>query len=99
MNREEAIEKAKTKWWVGLSDYEIVKFQLYEPLMCMPFDLFQEAVENTLQRPVWMHEFADPDSLKKEFEGKIKTPNIQNIIDKLTDINPKIKVIPVGFKR
>ena len=31
---------------------------MFESKLCMPFSIFQEAVEKTLGRPVWTHEFA-----------------------------------------
>lgn len=77
MNREEAIKLSETKWWEGKSDEEIAEFQIHEPLMCCPFEVFHKAVETWLGRPVWTHEFADPQALidekagKRDFEGPI----------------------------
>jgi len=72
MNKEQAIAKAETKWWVEKTFKEIVDFQLYETRLCMPFDKFHEAVEKMLNRPVFTHEFADYKSLQEEYEGKQK---------------------------
>ena len=55
-----------------MSNLEIVKFQLFEPKMCMPFSVFQKAVEDVLGRPVYTHEFADSDKLITEFKQKVK---------------------------
>lgn len=68
MTRDEAIEKAKTEWWKGLPAKEIVAFQLFEPRLCMPWALFHDAVEKALERPVYTHEFAFDEALKKEFQ-------------------------------
>jgi len=70
MNQDEAIAKADSKWWAGKSAKEIVDFQLYEDRLCMPFDLFQQAVEEVLNRPVWAHEFCRAEGLQAEYEGK-----------------------------
>ena len=58
MKTEEAIAFAQTEWWVGKSAAEIVKFQVNEPLLCMPFGLFHAAVEEVVGEPVFSHMFA-----------------------------------------
>ena len=75
MTREEALAKAATEWWKGKTAHEIVKFQLYEDRLCMPFDLYHEAVEEALSRPVWTHEFANMTALRAEYAGEQKPPN------------------------
>lgn len=80
MTYEEAIEKANTKWWENATPAEVVAFQLYEELLCMPFNLYHKAVEDALGRPVWTHEFAFIDRLRSEFEGKTVSPSLGDII-------------------
>ena len=58
MTKDEAIALAKTNWWVNKNAAEIVKFQVNEPLLCMPFDLFHAAVEEVVEEPVFSHMFA-----------------------------------------
>ena len=58
MTREQAIEMYNSNWWLSKSPQEIVKFQMNEDLLCMPFDLFHAAVEEVLDRSVYTHEFA-----------------------------------------
>lgn len=70
MTREEAIQKAKSKWWIGKTSREIVDFQLYEDRLCMDFGEYHKAVEAALGRPVWTHEFVDMEGLRAEYEGK-----------------------------
>ena len=72
MTEEEALAKYNSKWWESASYLEIVQFQLYEERLCMPFDIFQLAVEKVLGRPVWTHEFANADRLKAQFERRTK---------------------------
>ncbi len=47
----------------------------------MPFGVFHEAVEKALGRPVFTHEFANPDALKSELMGYRPPPSIQEIIE------------------
>ena len=68
MTKEEAVAKAEIGWWKEATAGEIVDFQLYEPMLCMPFDKFHEAVEEVLGRLVFTHEFAEVDKLRIEHE-------------------------------
>ncbi len=70
LTREQAIEFAEAGKWEAMSFRERAEFQLEQDLMCMPFDKFHEAVERTLDRSVWTHEFADRDRLRDELAGK-----------------------------
>jgi hypothetical protein len=95
MIRDEAIKMYDTQWWLGRTPAEITRVQLYEPLCIMPFGDFQTAVEKALDRPVWTHEFAYPDSLKAEFEGKIGKPTFNEIVAKLpAHVRPIVAVLP-----
>lgn len=69
IGRDNAIALAKTGWWKCLEPFEIVLFQLYERNLCMDFPDFHEAVEQMVRRPVFTHEFAAPEILRKEFEA------------------------------
>ena len=71
MTREEAVKMADSKWYELKTAEEIVKFQLYEERLCMPFSLFHKAIEEVLGRPVYTHEFARVKNLQKEFENLI----------------------------
>jgi hypothetical protein len=83
ISREEAIALVETRWWETLSDRDIVAFQLFTPLLCMPFDKFHKAVESALKRPVFTHEFASSfvDDLKKEFLGEKPAPTFEEILN------------------
>jgi len=45
LTKEQAIALAKTEFWVDLSYEERAMFQLFEKRLCMPFDVFHEAIE------------------------------------------------------
>lgn len=81
LTKEEAIKLVETKWWEGADNYNIVKFQLFTDKLCMPFDVFHEAIESVLNRPVFTHEFAYVDDLRKEFLGEKQTPTFEEIIN------------------
>jgi hypothetical protein len=69
MTKEEAIAKAESRWYEGKSPQEIVEFQLYEDWLCMPLELYQESVEKVLGRPVFTHEYKEPEKLIAEYEA------------------------------
>lgn len=52
----------------------------------MPFDIFHEAIEKSLGRPVYTSEFElNYDSLCKEFLGEKNAPTIQEIIEMIPE--------------
>lgn len=71
ITREQAVKFSESGWWEGKTACEITALQLYESRLCMPeFQMFHEAVEVALGRPVFTHEFAFVQRLQKEFEEK-----------------------------
>ena len=63
MTKEQAIALHDSGFWREMTLEDRARFQLHEPRLCMPFDVFHEAVEKTLGRPVFTHEFADSEAL------------------------------------
>jgi hypothetical protein len=63
LTKDEAVALADSKFWEKLTPRERAEFQLQEDRLCMPFAIFHEAVEIALGRPVFTHEFADPELL------------------------------------
>lgn len=81
LTKEQAIALGEAKFYEKMSHREIAEFQISEPFLCMPFDVFHEALEKTLNRPVFTHEFACADDLRRElFEGKAP-PTPEEIIN------------------
>lgn len=71
MTKEQAVRFSESGWWEGRTACEITALQLYEPRLCLPeFQIFHEAVEAALGRPVFTHEFAFVQRLQREFEEK-----------------------------
>ena len=96
MTKDEALAKMATKWWENSTPREIVEFQLFEDRLCCPFSVFREAVEKTLGRSVWSHEFAQLDLLRVEFRGDAPSPTAQQIVDQIPA--EKLMVIEVQGK-
>lgn len=82
IGRDAAIRLFETKWWIGKSHSEIANFQFFTAELCMPFDLFHAAIEKTLGRPIWTHEFAlHRDQIAAELRGEKGAPTMQEILD------------------
>lgn len=93
MTREEAIALDSSKWWESVGMAKAGFLQLHQPLLCMPFEKFHEAVEFLLGRPVWTHEFAFSEKLKQEaLDGD--RPSVQEILA-LIDID-KLVILQTG---
>jgi hypothetical protein len=93
INADIAKTLAATGWWLSRTDEEIVRFQLFTDLLCMPWGRFQEAVGKVLKRPVWTHEFARPELLRKEFLGDRAAPTMQEILDMIPEAKRLVVVV------
>lgn len=81
MTQEQAVALYESKFWEELTLIQRALFQMREDRLCMPFDVFHEAVEKTLGRPVFTHEFAmNRDGLLAELEGHGPTPTIYEVM-------------------
>lgn len=82
LTKEQAIELAESGAWKDMNLRQRAEFQMLQNRLCMPFDVFHEAVEKTLGRPVYTHEFGlNRDGLIAElFEDK-EPPTLQEIIE------------------
>ena len=82
MTKEQAIQLGQSGFWTTMTSREIATFQLFEEKLCMPFSVFHEAIEKTLGRPVWTHEFAmNYEGLKSELIGEKPAPTKQEIME------------------
>lgn len=95
MTKEQAVKLADSEFWKDLSYRDRAKFQLFEARLCMPFEVFQEAVEKSLGRPVWTHEFGlNRDGIIKEFLGEADAPSFQEIIELIPEEKRIILIAP-----
>lgn len=82
MKKEEAIELYKSEFWESMSYRDIALYQLFTDRLCMPFEVFHKAIEKTLGRPVFTHEFGfNIEGLKKEIMGQKPPPTFQEVIE------------------
>ena len=99
MTREEAITLYESKFYEEMSSHDIALFQLSEDRLCMPFDVFHEAIEYVLDRPVWTHEFGlNLEGLKAEMEGKISKPTLKEIIGLIPEEKRLISIVVSEIK-
>ena len=86
MTKEQAITLANSKFWESMSHREIAEFQMTEPKLCMPFEIFHEALEKTIGRPVFTHELAlnFGGVLEELFNGK-EPPSFEEIINMIPE--------------
>jgi hypothetical protein len=81
IGRDRAVALAETKWWLTRLPREIAKFQLFTVELCMPFEVFHRALEQTLARPVWIHEFGfSAEALAEELLGERDAPSLEEIL-------------------
>jgi hypothetical protein len=84
---------AESKFWEPMSHRERAEFQLFTRRLCMPFSVFHEAMEKSLGRPVWTHEFADQESLQQELMGHRPPPSFDEIMNMIPAKNRIVVVV------
>lgn len=93
MTKEQAKALFDSEFWKDMPAHDQVRFQLFEQLLCMPFAVFHEAVEECLGRPVFTHEFGlNIEGLRKEFLGEKPAPSLEEIID-LIPIDKQVLIV------
>ena len=71
LTEKEAIDFYDKELWKTMSLKERAQFQIIQDRLCMPWSIFHEAVEKTLDRPVFTHEFAmNRDGITEELMEK-----------------------------
>ncbi len=84
ISRERAIALFASGWWVGRTAREIARLQLFTRELCLPFSLFHRALEETLERPVMIHELGlNLDGVIHEFLRESDPPTLAEILDLL----------------
>jgi len=86
LTKEQVIAFADSGIWKGWTNEQIVRFQLFQRKMCMPFSRFHEALEDVLKRPVYTHEFAfNPGGIELEYLGEKEPPTFNEIIEMIPE--------------
>ena len=85
--REKNIEQAKAKykeaWWKSDKPEVLFLGQIQEPTLLMEFSKFHKVTEQALGRPVWTHEFAEPEELLDEYYKERPKATMTDVFDKL----------------
>ncbi len=82
LTKEQAIALHDSEVWKTWTKEQICDFQMWQRFLCVPFGVFQEAVEATLGRSVWTHEFGLAYAeMQQERLGKRKPPTFAEIIE------------------
>lgn len=87
LTREQALALYDTEFWESLAYVERARFQLSEERLCMPFDIFVEAVERALGRPVRVGEFLQPRRLLSELSGEQTVLDVDDLLSLLPEQN------------
>ena len=85
LTRRQATALYESSFWMGLAYVERARFQLSEDRLCMPFEVFVEAVERALGRTVTVGEFLDSKALLSEMTGEHRRLDIDELIDLLPE--------------
>jgi hypothetical protein len=82
ITKEQAIQLYGSGFWETLSYRDRAIFQLHEDLLCMPWQVFHEAMCKALDRAVYTHEFGmNRQGLQKELMGEIPPPSFEEILE------------------
>jgi hypothetical protein len=82
LTKDQAVAFYESRTWEQMDYVSRAKFQMLQPLLCMPFTVFHEAMEKALGRPVWTHEFGlNHSGLKQELFQGTPSPSMQDIIN------------------
>ena len=80
IGRRRAIAMLESKWWLVRNPRQIARVQLFTVESCVPFDTFHHAMEVSLGRPIWRHEFGPSlEELIQEFLGERDAPALEEI--------------------
>jgi hypothetical protein len=94
LTKEQAIAFYESKVWELWTDEQIVRLQLFQEKLCVPFDRFHSAITNVLNRDVYTHEFGlNYEGIVLEYLGINEPPSFQDIINMI----PEDKRIVVGL--
>ena len=57
LTKKSAIELENKGFWTKMNNDDIARFQLYQPILCIPFNIFQGCLEKLFDRPIQLLEF------------------------------------------
>jgi hypothetical protein len=84
LTSKEAISWGESGIWKEMNYLERALFQLAQDKLCMPFDVFHEALEKATGRAVYTHELGvegGRDRLSREILGSQEAPTLKEVIN------------------
>lgn len=97
ITREQAIALCESRVWEQWTPRQRAEFQLRQERLAMPFDVFHAAVEASLGRSVWTHEFGmNWDGLIAELDGLADPPSMAEIIAMIPREKAVVFVVDAG---
>lgn len=86
------------KWWMSNDLLEVARYQIFEPILMVPFSRFHEGIEKLLGRPIYTHEFGvNYEGLKAEANEAIQ--RLERGENQERSIDYKAQKIAEGFRR
>lgn len=70
LTEEAAVALYNTGWWTDFTAVQIAEFQLMEPRLCLPIDVYYPALQEALHRTVWNTELCNPGKLITELRAR-----------------------------
>lgn len=94
MTPAEAKSFGESKVWESWTYEQIVRLQLFQMQLCVPWAIFHEAIEKVLGRPIYTHEFGlNYEGIVLEYLGEKQPPTLEEIINLI----PAEKRIIIGI--
>lgn len=82
MTEEQAIAFYDSRAWSELNSLQRSRLQLGQDYLCMPVNVFRDALDEALGRPVWSQEIRTQNrsTLIDELNGKAQPPDMRQIM-------------------
>jgi len=85
----------ESKFWETMSDREIAEFQLFEPILCMPFNVFHKALQKTLNRPIQTIELGlNVEGIRSELMNGSPPPTLEETINLIPEEKRILVLMP-----
>jgi hypothetical protein len=81
LTKNEAVRLFESKFWEGMEAYDIALFQSFQERLCMPYGIYHAAVEESLGRPVMVHEYKPCPAIQEELLGLRPAPSLADILN------------------
>ena len=94
LTEAQAIRFYQSEKWRRWPMARLGAFCIRQTRLCVPFDVFHEAVEAALGRPVWTHEFANQKRLIDELDGKRAKATMDDVIYNLIEVAGDKPIVP-----